>query len=80
MVFVKGKKTYELREGSRAQVFHGTAYKTKGGLTKGKLFKDKNGNIKSKKASEAAKKTDNLGDLKAKKGSFGPNHSGRNTV
>lgn len=55
--------------GSKAMVFHGTAMKTAGGLMKKDLFKDKNGNIKSKKASAAAKKNNNLGAFKAKKGS-----------
>lgn len=69
------KKTYELTVGSRAQVWHGTAYKTAGGLKKKDLFQDKNGNIKSKKARKAALKNKNLGDMLAKKGSgvFGPN-------
>lgn len=57
--------------GSKAQVFHGTAMKTAGGLLKGDLFKGKDGKIKSKKASEAAKKNANLGAFKAKKGSKG---------
>jgi hypothetical protein len=57
--------------GSKAMVFHGTAKKTAGGLKKKDLFKDKDGNIKSKKASAAAKKNDNLGAFKAKKGSKG---------
>ena len=38
---IKGKK-YELVRGSRAQVMHGTAYKTPGGLTKDKLMFNKN--------------------------------------
>ena len=40
---IHGKK-YELIRGSRAQVFHGTAYKTDGtpGLTKEKLLMNKN--------------------------------------
>ena len=42
--------------GSRAQVFHGTADMTPGGLTKSDLVQDKYGQIKSKAASEAAKK------------------------
>ena len=42
--------------GSRAQVFHGTADKTSGGLTKKDLKKNKYGEIVSKKASEAATK------------------------
>jgi hypothetical protein len=57
--------------GSKAMVFHGTAKKTAGGLKKKDLFKDKDGNIKSKKASAAAKKNNNLGAFKAKKGSKG---------
>jgi len=58
--------------GSKAQVFHGTAVKTAGGLLKGDLFKDsKDGKIKSKKASAAAKRSSNLGAFKAKKGSKG---------
>lgn len=55
--------------GSKAMVFRGTAKKTSGGLKKKDLFKDKDGNIKSKKASAAAKKNNNLGAFKAKKGS-----------
>lgn len=46
--------------GSKAQVFHGNAERTSGGLKKNDLFQDKNGNIKSKKASKAAKKNQNL--------------------
>lgn len=61
--------------GSKAMVFHGTAKKTAGGLLKKDLFKDKDGNIKSKKASAAAKKNNNLGAFKAKKGSKGFNNA-----
>jgi hypothetical protein len=35
--------------GSRAQVFHGTALRTSGGLTKDKLMKNRHGRIVSKK-------------------------------
>lgn len=35
--------------GSKAQVWHGTADKTKGGLTKDNLMKNKQGRIVSKK-------------------------------
>ena len=45
---VKGGAKYEKLIGSRAQVWHGTAFKTSGGLTKTKLFKNKNGRIVSK--------------------------------
>jgi len=41
--------------GSRAQVFHGTALMTGGGLRKQNFFKDKYGRIKSVKASKASK-------------------------
>ena len=58
--------------GSRAQVWHGTADKTSGGLTKNDLMM-KDGRIKSKRASRSAKKNKNL--VKAgwitKKGKFG---------
>merc|ERR1712138_105352 len=51
--------------GSRAQVFHGNADKTTGGLTKSDLKKNDNGKIVSKKASAAAKKTRNFGEFEA---------------
>lgn len=40
--------------GSRAEVFHGTAVKTAGGLTKKELIQGVDGHIKSKAASCAA--------------------------
>ena len=46
--------------GSRAQVMHGNADKTSGGLTKKDLKYNKHGKIVSKKASVAAKKSNNL--------------------
>lgn len=59
--------------GSRAQVFHGTALKTSGNLTKKDLFKNKNGKIVSRRASAAGKKSIKrlraLGYI-AKKGKF----------
>ena len=59
--------------GSRAQVMHGTAKKTTGGLTKSQLKYNKQGKIVSKKASALAKKNNRL--VKAgyitKKGEFG---------
>lgn len=57
------------RIGSRAQVYHGNAVQTSGGLKKKDLFKDKHGCIKSKKASARAKKNKNLGGLLKQKGS-----------
>ena len=41
--------------GTRAQVWHGTADRTSGGLTKTDLFM-KNGRLRSKRASRSAKK------------------------
>lgn len=45
----------QLAVGSRAQVFHGTAKHTSGGLTKSDLMKNKHGAIVSKKKSAKAK-------------------------
>jgi hypothetical protein len=69
---VKGK-TFELLEGSRAQVWHGTAYKTAGGLTKEHLMMNKHGRIVSKKKHATAKKEKRLekAGFYAKKGQFG---------
>lgn len=47
--------------GSRAEVWHGTAVKTSGGLTKSDLFYDaKDGRIKSKAKSSQAKSSPDL--------------------
>ena len=42
--------------GTRAEVFHGTALHTSGGLTKKDLKKNRFGRIVSKKASETSRK------------------------
>ena len=55
--------------GSRAQVYHGNAVQTSGGLKKRDLFKDRHGCIKSKRASNRARKNKNLGKLLKQKGS-----------
>jgi len=69
---IHGKK-YEMLEGSRAQVWHGTAYKTSGELTKNDLIMNKHGRVVSKKKHHTAKKERRL--VKAgygtKKGKFG---------
>ena len=69
---VKGK-SYEMLMGSRAQVWHGTAYKTSGGLTKYHLMQNKSGRIVSREKHNTAKKEKRL--VKAgygtKKGKFG---------
>ena len=58
--------------GTRAQVWHGTADRTSGGLKKSDLVM-KNGRIKSKRASLSAKKNQNLKNAgwTFKKGEFG---------
>ncbi len=64
---------FEILIGTRAQVWHGTAYKTNGGLKKSDLFQNKNGRIVSKAKHNTAKKEQRL--LKhgygTKKGKFG---------
>jgi hypothetical protein len=66
-------KVYEELEGSRAKVFHGTAYKTAGGLLKGDLVKNKHDRIVSKKKQATAKREKRLekAGYFAKKGKFG---------
>ena len=67
-----GKK-YEMLEGSRAQVWHGTAYKTPGGLTRSELIFNKHGRIVSAKKHVTAKKENRLRKYgyTARKGKFG---------
>lgn len=59
--------------GTRAEVYHGTARRTSGGLTKGELMMNKHGRIVSKKKHSTAKREMRL--LKygyaTKKGKFG---------
>lgn len=64
---------YEMLEGSRAQVWHGTAYKTPGGLTKSALVFNKHGRIVSAKKHVTAKKENRLRKYgyTARKGKFG---------
>ena len=59
--------------GSRCQVWNGTAEKTSGGLRIGDLIRTKDGRIRSKAASRAAKKNNTLKKLGyvTKKGHFG---------
>tara|TARA_Y100001970_G_C14082512_1_gene775520 strand:+ start:844 stop:1134 length:291 start_codon:yes stop_codon:yes gene_type:complete len=69
---IKGK-TYDVLIGSRAQVMHGTACKTPGGLTKDKLMFNKNNRIVSRKKHNTAKKEKRLQKYGyfTKKGKFG---------
>jgi hypothetical protein len=59
-------------EGSRAEVYHGTAKHTAGGLTKGDSKLNNRGSIVSVKASNRAKKEKTLekAGFKTKKGEF----------
>jgi hypothetical protein len=59
--------------GSRAQVMHGSAHHTSGGLTKKDLKYNKWGRIVSRKKSAHAKKTKRLekAGYKTRKGKFG---------
>ena len=65
--------THQQTIGTRAQVWHGTAKKTSGGLTKAALMKNKHGRIVSRKKHNTAKRERRL--VKAgyitKKGKFG---------
>jgi hypothetical protein len=59
--------------GSRAEVFHGTAKKTSGGLEKKDLLKNKHGEIVSRKKHNTAKKEKRLQKFGyfTQKGKFG---------
>jgi len=69
---INGRK-YELLEGSRAQVWHGTAYQTPGVLKKDDLIMNKNGRIVSKRKHTTAKREKRLvkAGFLTKKGQFG---------
>jgi len=54
------QKQFEKRLGSRAEVFHGKARQTTGGLRKKDLMKNKHGEIVSKKKHRTAKKEQRL--------------------
>ena len=68
-----GSNVYDMLVGSRAQVLHGTAYKTTGGLVKGDLVLNKNGRIVSRRVQATAKKQGHLAKAgyTAVKGKFG---------
>ena len=59
--------------GTRAQVWHGTACKTSGGLMKKNLFMNKNGRIVSRRKHDTAKREKRLEKhgYYARKGKFG---------
>ena len=66
-------KKYKLKIGSRAQVMHGTAKMTGGGLRKKDLKYNKHGKIVSKKVSSMARKEKRLqkAGYMTQKGQFG---------
>lgn len=66
-------RTYEVLIGTRAQVWHGTAYKTTGGLCKSDLMQNKAGRIVSKAKHHTAKREKRLvkAGFLTKKGHFG---------
>jgi len=72
MYNIKGHK-YKMLCGKRAQVWHGTAYKTKGNLTKTDLLMNKRGHIVSRKVYNRAKREKRLekAGYFTKKGKFG---------
>ena len=69
---IKGK-SYDMLEGSRAQVWHGTAYKTSGGLKKPDIMMNKSQRIvsRSKHASASREKRLIKAGYGTKKGKFG---------
>ena len=66
-------KTFDVLIGTRAQVWHGTAYKTTGGLCKPDLMQNKAGRIVSKAKHMSAKREKRLvkAGFLTKKGQFG---------
>mgnify|MGYP001353123209 CR=1 FL=1 len=66
-------KVFDVLVGTRAQVLHGTAYKTSGGLLAKDLVQNKNGRIVSKKKHVTAKRERRLEKhgFYAQKGKFG---------
>lgn len=71
--YIVSGQSFEQLFGSRAQVWHGTAYKTSGGLNKGDLMMNKHGRVVSRAKHSTAKRENRL--VKAgygtKKGKFG---------
>ena len=71
--YIVSGKSFDMLIGNRAQVWHGTAYKTSGGLTKSNILQNKNGRIVSRSKHASAKRENRL--VKAgygtRKGKFG---------
>ena len=83
MYHIKGHK-YQFLTGSRAQVAHGTAYKTDGtpGLKRADLKQNKHGRYVSKKLSLRAAREKRLvkAGYKTRKGKFGSFLDGKTTL
>jgi hypothetical protein len=81
-VYTVNSKSYPTLIGSRAQVWHATAYKTAGGLTKKSLIMNKNGRIVSALKHKTAKKEKRLQKhgWTAKKGKFGAVEIGKKST
>ena len=71
--YIVNGHSYEILTGSRAQVWHGTACKTSGGLKKSDLMQNKAGRIVSRAKHNTAKKDNRLvkSGYGTKKGTFG---------
>jgi hypothetical protein len=66
-------KSYDMLVGTRAQVWHGTAYKTSGGLCKPSIMMNKAGRLVSKSKHNSAKREKRLvkAGFGTQKGKFG---------
>jgi hypothetical protein len=75
-------KTYDMLIGSRAQVHHGTAFKTPGGLKKGNILMNKHGRIVSLKKHATAKREKRLekAGFFTRKGIFGAVKKGEKSL
>jgi len=71
-------RSYRVLNGTRAQVYHGTAYKTRSGLTKEDLVRNKRNRIVSRKKHISSKRENRLvkHGFVTKKGKFGSYHVG----
>jgi hypothetical protein len=71
--YIVSGKSYDMLIGTRAQVWHGTAFKTSGGLTKSHIMQNKNGRIVSKSKHASAKRERRLirAGYGTQKGKFG---------
>jgi hypothetical protein len=79
-MYHSGGAKYKMNRGSRAQVWHKTALKTAGGLTRSQLKMNKHGRIVSlKKSKSNPLKRLTAAGYKTKKGVFGSTKNGKAT-